>query len=184
MPASKTVLLTLGLNTRNPTFKIYVLLAGMVLPAGQKLRLNTKPPRGTMATTTNRLRWQPQAPCAASLARVVQQDGIWPGLTAAGARLARRMATEDGEVPTSDSPTLSLHQRLSLAHPVAAGRYDTLHPDLDPFWQWVAMKQARENPGSRLWSACDEARREYRKLCRQWELRSAPANTPTGAETP
>ena len=56
---------------------------------------------------------------------------------------------------------------------------------LDPFWQWVAMKQARENqrgdfiqdtrvlihvgknPGSRLWSACDEARREYRKLCRQ-----------------
>ena len=64
------------------------------------------------------------------------------------------------------------------------------------------MKQPRENPrgdfirdtrvlihvgknqGSHLWSACDEARREYRKLCRQWELRSAPANTPTGAETP
>ena len=49
-------------------------------------------------------------------------------------------------MPTSDSPTLSLHQRLSLSHPVVAGRYDTLHPDLDPFWQWVAMKQARENP--------------------------------------
>ena len=140
--------------------------------------------------------------CADALARVVQQDGIWPGLTAAGARMARCMAIEDGEVPTSDSPTLSLHQRLSLSHPVAAGRYDTLHPDLAPFWQWVAMKQARENPrgdfirdtrllihvgknpGSRLWSACEEARREYRKLCRQWELRSAAANTPTGAETP
>ena len=123
--------------------------------------------------------------CASSLARVVQQDGVWPGLTEEGARMARCMAIEDGEVPTSDSPTLSLHQRLSLAHPVAAGRYDTLHPDLDPFWQWVAMKQARENqrgdfirdtrvlihvgknPGSRLWSTCDEARREYRKLCRQ-----------------
>ena len=108
--------------------------------------------------------------------------------------MARCIAMEDGEVPTSDSPTLSLHQRLSLSHPVVAGRYDTLHPDLDPFWQWVAMKQARENPrgdfirdtrvlihvgknpGSRVWSACDEARREYRKLCRQWELRSAPAN--------
>ena len=63
------------------------------------------------------------------------------------------MATEDGEVPTSDSPTLAL---------IHVGK----------------------NPGSRLWSACDEARREYRKLCRQWELRSAAANTPTGAETP
>ena len=73
--------------------------------------------------------------CADSLARVVQQDGIWPGLTEEGARMARCMAIEDGEVPTSDSPTLSLHQRLSLSHPVVAGRYDTLHPDLDPFWQ-------------------------------------------------
>ena len=104
-------------------------------------------------------------------------------------------------MPTSDSP-LALHQRLSLPHPVAAGRYDTLHPDLTHSGSGGAMKQARENqrrdfirdtrvlihvgknPGSRLWSACDEARREYRKLCRQWELRSAPANTPTGAETP
>ena len=43
-------------------------------------------------------------PCADSLARIVQQDGIWPGLTAAGARMARSMALEDGEVPTSDSP--------------------------------------------------------------------------------
>ena len=101
-------------------------------------------------------------PCAAALAHVVQQDGIWPGLTEEGASMARSMAIED-----------------------AAGRYDTLHPALAPFWQWVAMKQARENqrgdfirdtrvlihvgknPGSRLWSACDEARREYRKLCRQ-----------------
>ena len=141
--------------------------------------------------------------CADALARVVQQDGIWPGLTAAGARLARCMAIEDGEVPTSDSPTLSLHQRLSLSHPVVAGRYDTLHPDLNPFWQWVAMKQARENPrgdfirdtrvlihvgknpGSRLWSACDEARREYRKLCRQWETKVQPPPTrPPEQKTP
>ena len=171
-----------------------------------------------MATTTNRLRWQPQDPCAvcgmandqpdfcrtcaASLARVVQQDGIWPGLTAAGARLARRMATEDGEVQTSDSPTLALHQRLSLAHPVAAGRYDTLHPDLAPFWQWVAMKQARENPrgdfirdtrvlihvgkdpGVRMMQASDEAMRQHNKLAAEWRRTQASANTPTGAETP
>ena len=168
------------------------------MPAGQKRRLSTKPPRGTVATTTNRLRWQPQDPCAvcgmandqpdfcrtcaASLARVVQQDGIWPGLTAAGARLARRMATEDGEVPTSDSPTLSLHQRLSLAHPVAAGRYDTLHPDLAPFWQWVAMKQARENPRG-------DFIRDTRVLIHVGKdpgvrMMQASANTPTGAETP
>ena len=42
--------------------------------------------------------------CADSLARVVQQEGIWPGLTTAGARMARRMAIEDGEVPTSATP--------------------------------------------------------------------------------
>ena len=42
--------------------------------------------------------------CASSLARVVQQDGVWPGLTEEGARMARCMAIEDGEVPTSDSP--------------------------------------------------------------------------------
>ncbi len=58
-------------------------------------------------------------PCADSLARIVQQDGIWPGLTAAGARMARSMALEDGEVPTSAAPTLALHQRLSLSHPVS-----------------------------------------------------------------
>ena len=32
--AGKTVFLTLGLNTREPTFKISVLPAGRVLPAG------------------------------------------------------------------------------------------------------------------------------------------------------
>ena len=139
-------------------------------------------------------------PCSDALHHLTNQDGIWAGLTAVGARLARSIAIKDSQVP--DQNDVSKWQRLSLAHPVAAGRYDTLHPDLDPFWQWVAMKQARENPrgdfirdtrvlihvgknpGSRLWSACDEARREYSKLCRQWELRSAPANTPTGAETP
>ena len=61
--------------------------------------------------------------CAASLARVVQQEGTWPGLTPAGARMARRMAIEDGEVPTSATP------------------------DRAPFWQWRAMKQGRETRG-------------------------------------
>ena len=43
--------------------------------------------------------------------------------------VGREGLRSSAEVPTSDSPTLALHQRLSLPL-VAAGRYDTLHPDL------------------------------------------------------
>ena len=77
-----------------PRVKKTILPARVILPAGQKLRLSPNPPRGPMAMTPNRLRWQPPDPCAvcgiandqpdfcrtcaASLARVVQQDGICP----------------------------------------------------------------------------------------------------------
>ena len=47
-----------------PRVKKAILPARAILPAGQKLRLSTNPPRGPMATTPNRLRWQPPAPCA------------------------------------------------------------------------------------------------------------------------
>ena len=121
--------------------------------------------------------------CSDAMHQLTNQAGTRPASRPPGARLARSQAIEDSQVP--DRNNGSEWQRRSLAHPVAAGRYDTPHPDLDPFWQWVAMKQARENQrgdfirdtrvlihvgknqGSHLWSACDEARREYRKLCRQ-----------------
>ena len=105
-------------------------------------------------------------PCTDSLARIVQQDGIWPGLTAAGARMARSMALEDGEVPTSASPTLALHQRLSLSHPVSPHQH----------------AHRSRNTMSRLGNYYARNRREAKS--RQPDSPPPPAQTPTKTAPP